>query len=408
MIVPAYNEEANIVTSVRALLKLNYPQYEILVVNDGSTDGTLKALEGAFSLRKTAHVYHRLLPTASVKSIYRSREHPHLWVLDKENGGKADALNTGINFSQYPLFCSLDADSLLDKDSLIRVVRPYMDRFQEVVAVGGIVRVANGCRIRDGLIEEVDLPKAWLPSFQVVEYLRAFLSGRLAWSHWNSLLIISGAFGVFKKQPVIEIGGYATDTVGEDMEMVVRLHRYLRDRGRKYHIHFIPDPVCWTEVPQDWTILGRQRNRWQRGLAQSLTRHRGMFSNPRYGALGLLAMPFFVGVELLSPVVELFGYAFFFAALLADRVSWESMAAFFLLSVCMGMLLSVLAVLLEEFTLSRYPRVTSLLKLFLVAALENFGYRQMTGFYRLQGLWDFLRNRNAWGAMTRKGLEAKT
>ncbi|MBI4050964.1 MAG: glycosyltransferase [Elusimicrobia bacterium] len=405
VLAPAYNEGKGIVSSVHSLLKLNYPQYEVIVINDGSKDNTIAVLEEAFSLRKTAHVYHRVIPTASMKAIYRSKTYPNLWVLDKENGGKADALNAGINFSQFPLFCAIDADSILERDALVRVIRPYMDRFQEVVAVGGIVRVANGCRIVDGIVEEVGLAKKWLPNFQVVEYLRAFLSGRVAWSAWNALLVISGAFGVFKKQPVMDVGGYSTDTVGEDMELVVKLHRHLRRQKKKYSIHFIPDPVCWTEVPEKLGMLGRQRNRWQRGLAQALYRHISLFGNPRYGLLGLLAMPYFVLVELLSPLVELTGYALFGFAIFAGAVYWESVATFFILAVWMGIFLSLLSVLLEEFVLHRYPRVRNLLKLLVSSVLENLGYRQMTSFFRLKGLVDFLRRQNAWGYIERKGLE---
>jgi len=405
ILVPAYNEEKVIVSSVRALLELNYPQYEIIVINDGSKDNTLDVLEKAFSLRRTAHVYHRELPTATVKVVYRSKVYPNIWVLDKENGGKADALNAGVNFSQYPLYCAIDADSVLEKDALVRVIRPYMDRFQEVVAVGGIVRVANGCRINHGIVEEVGLAKKWLPNFQVVEYLRAFLSGRVAWGAWNALLVISGAFGVFKKQPVMGIGGYSTETVGEDMELVVRLHHRLRMQKRSYRIHFIPDPVCWTEVPHQWRMLGRQRNRWQRGLGQSLYRNLTMFVNPRYGSIGMLAMPYFFMVELLSPAVELFGYTLFGIAIYLGAVYWEAVATFLILAVWMGIFLSLLSVLLEEFTLHRYPRVRNLLKLLFCAVLENFGYRQMTAFFRLKGLYDFARRENAWGFIERKGLE---
>jgi len=405
ILVPAYNEEKGIVSSVRALLGLNYPEYEIIAINDGSTDNTLGVLEKAFSLRRTAHVYHRELPTATVNVVYRSRLYPNLWVLDKENGGKSDALNAGVNFSQYPLYCAIDADSILERDALVRVVRPYMDRFQEVVAVGGIIRVANGCRITHGIVEEVGLAKGWLPNFQVVEYLRAFLSGRVAWGAWNALLVISGAFGVFKKQPIKDIGGYSTETVGEDMELVVRLHRRMRKQKRSYRIHFIPDPVCWTEVPHQWRMLGRQRNRWQRGLGQALYRHLFMFANPMYGSIGMLAMPYFFLVELLSPAVELFGYTLFGIAVYLGVVYWEAVATFLILAVWMGIFLSLLAVLLEEFTLHRYPRVRNLVKLLFCAVLENFGYRQMTAFFRLKGLYDFARRENAWGFIEKKGLE---
>jgi len=407
VLVPAYNEEAGIVSSVRSLLKLNYPTYEVVIILDGSRDNTLGVLQEAFKLRKTAHVYRIVIPTAKVSAIYHSKTDPRVWVIEKENGGKADALNAGINFSQFPLFCAIDADSVLESDALIRVIRPYMDRFQETVAVGGIIRVANGCKIVEGEVKEVGLSKKWLPNFQVVEYFRAFLSGRVGWSAKNALLVISGAFGVFKKQTVSDVGGYEVDTVGEDMELVMRIHKKLKRKKKPYHIHFIADPVCWTEVPEDWKGLGKQRNRWQRGLAQALAKHKGMFLNPRYGILGLLSMPYFVFVELLSPVVELFGYIVFGSAIFMDSVNWHGVGAFFLLAVWMGVFLSLLAVLLEEFTLHRYPKIQNLTKLLASAVLENFGYRQMTSFYRMRGIHDYLQNKQAWGAMERKGLEGK-
>lgn len=405
IIVPAHNEEKDIVSSVRALLNLNYPQYEVIVVNDGSTDETVGVLERAFSLRRTAHVYHQVIPTAAVRAVHRSRTCPNVWVLDKENGGKADALNAGINFSRYPLYCGIDADTMLEKDALTRVVRPYMDHYQEVVASGGIVCVANGCRIANGVVEEVGLAATWLPNFQVVEYLRAFLCGRVAWSAWNALLIISGAFGVFKKQPVMDSGGYSTDTVAEDMELVVRLHRNLRKQGRVYRIAFVPDPACWTEVPRRWHMLARQRNRWQRGLTQALYRHRSMFANPRYGLVGMIAMPYFVLVELLSPLVELLGYAVFGLAIVMGTVYWEGLMAFLLLAVLMGMLFSLLSLLLEEIVLHRYPTVRSLLKLILCSVVEHAGYRQVMSLFRLQGLVDFLRKERVWGYIEREGLD---
>jgi cellulose synthase/poly-beta-1,6-N-acetylglucosamine synthase-like glycosyltransferase len=279
-----------------------------------------------------------------------------------------------------------------------------MDNFNEVVAVGGIVRIANGCRIVQGTVEEAKLGKKALPNIQVVEYLRAFLAGRVAWSQWNALLIISGAFGVFKKNPVIEMGGYSVDTVGEDMDLVIRLHQYLIDQRQKYHIVFIPDPICWTEAPSEWGVLAKQRNRWHRGLSQVLFAHIKMLFNPRYGRVGLLAMPYFFIVELLSPVIEVVGYLTFGLIAMIGTVQLEVAMAFFILAVLMGLLLSLLSILLEVLTFHRYPNVGTLIQLLFATVLENFGYRQVTSILRLQGLVDFLRKKHDWGVMTRKGF----
>ena len=407
ILIPAYNEEKNIVGTVMSILQINYPEYEIIVINDGSQDGTLKRLVETFGMRRTERVYHRIVPTHPVRGIYATRfpAFRNVIVVDKDNGGKADALNAGINVSRYPLFCSVDADSLLEKEALLRVVLPFMERFQETAAVGGIVRIANGCRISHGIVQEVGLSPRRLPRFQVVEYLRAFLSGRMGWSSLKALLIISGAFGIFKKLPVWEVGGYLRNTVGEDMELVVRLHRHLRKKGGAYRISFVPDPVCWTEAPEKLKMLWRQRDRWQRGLGQTLYRHLGMLFNPRYGLIGLLAKPYFLFVEFLSPLVELAGYLLFGVAVLLGAVFWESLLAFFILAVLMGILLSLYAVLLEELTLHRYPRVRDLLKLMGSSILENLGYRQFVSLARLCGILTFLRKQNVWGFLERTGLE---
>lgn len=409
ILVPAHNEAATIVSNVKSLLHLNYPELEIIVINDGSADETLQKLIAAFKLRKTKRVYNRVIPTKNVRDIYASDEvFPwiKLIVIDKEKGGKADALNAGLNTSRYPLFCSVDADSILERDSLLRVVMPFMENFQGMIGVGGIVRVANGCAISQGIVSAIRLPSRWLPRIQAVEYLRAFLSGRIAWSKLRSLLIVSGAFGLFKKAPVMDMKGYDTTTVGEDMELVVRLHHFRRQRGRKCNIELIPDPVCWTEVPEKFRTLWRQRNRWQRGLSQALYKHKTLFFNPKYGILGLLTAPYFLLVELLSPLVELLGYFIFLIAVLLGVIQWEAFAAFFILAVLMGINLSLLAILLEEFTLHRYSSVRDLMRLFGAAVIENLGYRQIVNLARLEGIVDFLRNQTAWGVHERTGLDA--
>ncbi|MGD8289614.1 MAG: glycosyltransferase family 2 protein, partial [Gemmatimonadota bacterium] len=269
LIAPAYNEEPTCVESVRSLLTLRYPSYDIVVVNDGSTDGTLARLSEAFELQEAARAPVATIPTAEVGAVYRSARHPNLWVVDKANGGKADALNAGLNYCRTPLFCAMDADSLLEPDALTRIVRSFLED-STTVAAGGVIRIVNGCRVRSGVVEDVRLPRSTLARIQVLEYLRSFLSGRMGWDALDATLIISGAFGMFQRSVVTEVGGYATDTVGEDMELIVRIHRYCREQGRPYRVAFVPDPVAWTECPETLKVLGRQRDRWQRGLVESL------------------------------------------------------------------------------------------------------------------------------------------
>lgn len=403
LLAPAYNEEATCVESVRSLLTLEYPEYEILVINDGSKDDTLARLRDAFNLQEAHRVPTADLESAPVRGVYRSRRHPHLWVIDKENGGKADALNTGLNHCQTPTFCAMDADSLVEPEALIRIARPFMED-ATTIAAGGVLRIANGCVVREGRVVEVRLPTNLLAQLQVLEYLRAFLCGRMGWDALDSTLVISGAFGIFKRSIVVDAGGYSTDTVGEDMELVVRLHRYCRENDIPYHIHFVPDPVAWTECPESLGVLGRQRERWQRGLYQSLMKHRVMLFNRRYGRAGLLAFPYFFFLEMLGPVIELLGYVSFAVTVLAGRADWPFALAFLSVAIILGAALSLSAVALEELSFRRYPRISDLLKLFGLALLENFGYRQINAWWRLQGTFAALRGKEGWGAMTRKGF----
>ena len=308
IVLPALNEEKTVVTSVRSLLALNYPAFEVVVVNDGSRDGTLAALKHEYGLVEAPMTHDPQVATHPVTAIYRSPIAADIVVLDKINGGsKADAVNAGLNAAKHPLVCVLDADSLLDNDALVRVVLPFIED-PRTIAVGGTVRVANGCVVDGGRVTRARLPKNWLARFQVVEYLRAFLSGRVAQSAINSLLIISGGFGVFRREMLLEIGGFAADSLGEDMEIVTRLHRYCREQKKPYRIVFLPDPVCWTEVPESARSLASQRNRWQRGTLDVLQRHIVMMCNPRYGSVGLFAAPYYGIFEAFGPIVECLGY----------------------------------------------------------------------------------------------------
>lgn len=403
LLVPAFNEEATIASSVRSLLQLDYPEFEIVVVNDGSRDGTLAALQEAFDLEVFPEAHWRRLPAKPVRAIYHSRRHANLRVVDKENGGKADALNVGINASRYPLFCAMDADSILQRDSLRRVIEPFLDD-PSTVASGGTVRIANGCTVSGGHLERVELPSHPLALLQIVEYLRAFLFGRLGWATVNAVLIISGAFGVFRKDAVVEAGGYRADTIGEDMELVVRLHRVLRARREKYAIHFVPDPICWTEAPESMAVLKSQRIRWQRGLCESLHRNAGLLKRGGGGAAGLLAYPFFMVFECYGPLIEVAGYVFMAAMWLIGQISGTAFAAFLALAFSLGFLLSVSALLLEELAFHLYPRFSQMGLLVVTAIAENLGYRQLVTVWRLIGLTRWLRGaRSTWGTMTRKG-----
>ncbi|RJP19955.1 MAG: glycosyltransferase family 2 protein [Candidatus Omnitrophota bacterium] len=408
LLAPAYNEEATCVESVKSLLTLRYPDYEILVANDGSKDATFERLREAFDLHPIARAPTAAIPTASVRGMYRSRRHPNLWVLDKENGGKADTLNAGINYCRTPIFCAMDADSLLEPDSLIRLVRPFLEN-STTVAAGGIIRIVNDCHVRAGLVSNIRLPRNFLAKFQVLEYLRAFLAGRMGWDAINATLIISGAFGLFRRSVVVEAGGYATkrtsfETVGEDMELVVRLHRYCREQKMPYQIAYVPDPVAWTECPESVKVLGRQRNRWQRGLFEVLIRHRRMLFNPRYGRIGLLAYPYFFFLEGFGPLIELFGYIAFALTLFFGFGSPIYIIGFFAVAFVLGMALSIAAVALEELSFRRYPRFLDLIQLFALSVIETFGYRQLNSFWRVQGFFSALMRKKGWGKMERKGF----
>lgn len=405
LLVPAYNEEATCIQSIRSLLLLEYPNYQIIVINDGSKDKTLTRLIEGYDLVPSQRPETASLKTAPVRAIYKSQRFPNLQVIDKMNGGKADALNAGLNYCQTPLFSSLDADSLLERDALIRVVRPFLEN-EKTVATGGIVRIVNGCEVTSGGISKVGLPKSLLAQFQVMEYLRAFMAGRIGMDEMGINLIISGAFGLFRRSAVIEIGGYATDTVGEDMELVVRLHAYYLERKIPYQIKYVADPVAWTECPESISVLANQRDRWQRGLYETMTRHRHMLGNPRYGRIGMAAFPLYFFLEMFGPLFEAVGYLLLVFTIIIGRASFLYLLTFFIVALVLGVVLSVSALVLEELTFRRYPNKKDLFRLFWLAVLENFGYRQLTAFWRFKGFISGVRHVKGWGKMERKGFAA--
>jgi cellulose synthase/poly-beta-1,6-N-acetylglucosamine synthase-like glycosyltransferase len=404
ILAPAHNEAASVCQSVRAMLLLRYPEFEVVVINDGSKDDTLRVLIEEFHLYKSARFFDKRLATGPIRAIYESIDPIPLVVVDKQNTGKADSLNTGINVARYPLVCCVDADSILEEDSLLRASRPFVEDPERVIAVGGIIRVANGCEISGGRVARIDVPGTWTARFQVVEYLRAFLGGRVAFSMYNCLLVISGAFGIFSKAALLAVGGYRTDTVGEDMELVVRLHSWARKAGKDYRIVFEPEPVCWTEVPESLSTLHRQRSRWQRGTIQTLWAHRWLIGNPDYGLLGMVAFPYYALFEMFGPLVELSGYLLTLIGLAFHLFNLDIALLFFLASVSYGVLLSVASVVLEELTLRRYPNVRHLVLLLVASVLESLGFRQLLTIWRAQAFWHLVGNGQTWGAMDRKGF----
>lgn len=405
ILVPAYNESGNIIESIESLLKLEYPEYEIIIINDGSSDDTIERLITYFELEKTDLYYKKTINHQPIRGIYKSPELPSLTVIDKENGGKADALNAGINVSDYDLVCSIDADSILEQDVLKKLIQTFI-RHKNTVAAGGIVRVINGCKISKREIEEIHIPDSFWGRMQSVEYIRAFLFGRVGWDYLNSLMIVSGAFGIFDRKAVLEVGGYLTNTVGEDIELIVRLHSHFLRNKKDYSIRFLPEPICWTEVPVDYKSLRNQRNRWHRGLADSIWRHKYMLFNPRYGHIGMLIMPFFLIFELLGPIISIASYLYIaFMFFVPGYLNIPFVILFAAISILYGMVVSLISVFAEEIAFKTYNSSKDIVVLVMYSFLEHLGYRQIHAWWQIGGLIDFVRGKKNWGKMKREGFE---
>lgn len=407
MIAAAHNEEASIRVAVRNLLELDYPELEVIVVNDGSKDRTLHELSDEFQLRPVRAVYVPHVPSATVRGLYRSDVDPRLLVVDKEPGGsKADASNAGLNAASSPYVCIVDADSILERDALLRIMVPILSDPIRVVAVGGIIRVLNGSEISGGHIRRIRLPHKSIEVIQVIEYLRAFLIGREAWAQGNMLTIISGAFGLFRTDLVRAVGGYRSRAIGEDFDLVARLHRYLIEQNADYQIQFVPDPVCWTEVPSDLKSLGSQRARWQKGLLDVLWPNRDMLFRPRYGRIGCIALPYLWLFELFAPLIEIVGLVTIALAASLGVLSREFFLQFLLFGYAFATVISIGSVLQEELTYKRYNDWQDIVRLISYCFLEHFPYRQMHMIWRLQGLWQYMRGDHVWKSPKRKGLRS--
>jgi peptidoglycan-N-acetylglucosamine deacetylase len=412
IIAPAFNEEKTIIESTNSLLNLKYPEYELIIVNDGSKDSTLNTLIQQFDLVRVDYVFDYKINTMPIRGIYRNRSIPKLLVVDKENGGKADSLNAGINISSKEYFCGIDADSLLEEDALLKLASLTLDESVETPALGGNIFPINGCTVERGMITQIKIPQNNVARLQTIEYIRAFMAGRLGWAYTNTLLIISGAFGLFRKDRIVGIGGYLTssgryakDTVGEDMELVVRISRLMRELGLKYKICYSFNANCWTEVPEDLKSLKKQRYRWHRGLIDILTFHKKVLFNPAYGRMGLVAMPYFFVFEMMGPLVELQGYIMVILAFFLGLLNLKLAVLLFLSTVLMGTLISILSLLIAEKDLS-YFSYRDIFALILYAIIENFGPRQLFSFWRVGGYFNMLKKPEGWGKLERKGFSA--
>ncbi len=401
LLVPAHNEQENIVGNIQALMKTDYPEFELIIINDGSTDQTHERVIQAFELYKIEYTIKVSIPTKHIRGVYYNVKYPNLIYVDKENGGKSDALNAGINMSVYPLFVCLDADSRIERDAVLRLAAEFI-RDSKTVVAGGLVRIANGSVIQDGEWKSFKIPEKAVERFQIVEYFRTFLAGRVSWGMTNSLLIVSGAFGVFRKQTVIDCGGYRTNTIGEDMEVVVNIHEKLREAKQKYRIVFCEDAVCWTQGPMSMKDLRSQRRRWQIGMMDSLIRHKKMIFNPKYGCTGMFSIPYNWLFELLGAPIEAFGYIIIPLSLFLGELSIYYFLLYFTLAVSLGIILSFGGLILEQKTRSGRMSAKQCLRLTRYAILENFGYRQCITLFRVEGMLKYRSLRESWGRIARK------
>jgi len=409
IIAPAYNETLNIVENVRSLLSLHYASYDVIIVNDGSKDDSLEKLIKAYDLVKIEYTINNQIPTKPLREGVFKSTNPafdKLIVVDKENGGKADALNTGLNISTNKYVACIDVDCLLVEDSLQKMIKPFLEsNGSKVIASGGVIRIANSCIIKDGKLIDVNLPKNIIVRGQILEYLRAFLLGRMAWSKLNGLLVISGAFGMFDKKIAIEVGGYDTNTVGEDMEIIVRMRRYMEEQKTTYKVAYIPDPLCWTEAPDNFKIFISQRNRWTRGTIETLKKHKKIGFNPNYNVLGKLSYPYWLIFERYAPIIEVVGIFYFIFLIIIGKVEWDYAIAFIILAYLFTVFFSIITIITEELTYHQYKKKGIVLQLITTALLEPIINHPVILYSAIKGNYDYYFNKKIkWGEMVRKGM----
>jgi len=412
VIAPAYNEERTIIVSTRSLLSLNYPLFEVIIVNDGSVDATLNLLISEFELEETPFAYIERIKTEPYKRIFKSVNpaYSHLIVVDKENGGtKSDASNAGVNASQYPYFLCTDSDCIINRDTLLKMIKPVLNSRERVICVGATLRMSNSCDITDGAIQRVKPPKKWIPRFQELEYLRAYLFGKMGWSLINCVPNVSGGLGLFDKEIAINSGGYDAASHAEDEDMVVKMSAYMMNHKEKYRIEYIPVSCCWTEGPPNINILGRQRVRWARGLAQIFFVHRRILFNPKYKRLGLVIFPIQLLTEFFAPIIEATGLIYFIYLIITGQVNWSTAGFIFLYSYSTAVMFGSLVILMDNVIKRQYETTKEIFQLWMMAFLEPFLYHPLQIFFSLKGYFKFITSSDMeWGTMTRQGYKDTT
>lgn len=408
IIAPAYNESKNIIDNIQGLLELMYEDYEVIIVNDGSTDDTLQKVVEYYEMEPVNYAIDYKIPCHEINAVYKSknRSFQKLFVIDKTNAGKADALNAGINMSKKDMVVSIDVDCVIERDALLRLVKPFLEESDKtVIAAGGVIKIANSCTVSEGTVEQVRIPDNWWARFQVLEYSRGLFMGRMAWAYLDGLLIISGALGMFNRKLLIECGGYAVNTVGEDMEVVVRMRRIMAEQDVKYTVAYIPDPLCWTEVPDSLPVLARQRNRWTRGTIETLLAHRRIFLNPRYKSFGMLGYTYWMLFEWFAPLFEFSGIMYFlYLIIVHGAVNWKFFIVAFVFIYSFAIALTSWAILFEELTYNSYKRKSDIVKLIFTAFLEPIVFHPLTVIWAIRGNIDYILGKKSWGVNPRHGF----
>lgn len=434
VIAPAFNEGVTIISNVRSLLTLNYPRFEVIIVNDGSTDDTLTKLIDEFQLQEVDFAYNERIKSQPVKRLFKSTNtaYDKLVVIDKVNGkSKADASNAGINAAAYDYFLCTDVDCIIEKDTLLRMIKPFMDEehnkikeigvpcpecgyihIQEdsvrVIATGATLRIANSCEIDEGVITRVRPPEKWLPRFQEMEYLRAYVLGKMGWSVINCVPNVSGGLGLFDKEIAIKAGGYDSKSFAEDMDIVTRMCTYMIDNKLKYAIRYIPTTQCWTEGPPNMKVFSRQRTRWGRGLAEIITIHRKVIFNPRYRKLGMIVLPYNLFFEFLAPIIEFTGIIYYIYQIITGSINWHNALILLAFVYCYSVMITTLAVLWDQITYKHYKTWREVIGLALMAFIEPFIYHPLIVFFALRGYFNFVTGKkHTWGNMQRQGFGQK-